>query len=231
MAKTLTIADAEQELTKATGTLTALKAKILDKGPGSVTAEELGEAVHAVEHAKLTVEHAGQQAQAEADRQRQQHLAELKAEILDQAGDVDTALDAMQQIETAAAVLIAACAGRQRNITQWTAALRQAGVPRYEAGGKIRTHADGRTYGPATELTDEHAGMGWSDAGMGRSDAVHVDGRRLAHLSPGLVIAAALERAARTAGYGVRYLHPAIEVHSTDRAAIDNPEAWLRTRY
>lgn len=214
MTKTVTLADAQQQLATATATLDQLKAKILDHGPGTVTAEELGTAALDVEHARLTIDHAVKAAEENAAAERLDHLRLLKQQILDQAGVADTALDAMRQIEDAAAVLIEACAGRQHLISKATAALRTAGVPR---------NIDGQA--------EQHAGLAWSDAGMGRSDAVHVDGRRLAHLSPGLVIAAALERAARTAGYGVRHLHPAIEVHSTDRAAIDNPETWLRTRY
>jgi hypothetical protein len=212
--KAITLADAEQQLSKATDTLAALKAKILDKGPGSVTAEELGTAVLAVEHAKLGVQHATEAAVAQAEADRQQQLQELKAQILDQAGDADTALDAMTAIENAAAVLIEACAGRQQLIAKATASMRKAGVPR---------HIDGQA--------DQHAGLAWSDAGMGRSDTVYVDGRRLAHLSPGLVIAAALERAARTAGCGSRHLQPVIEMRSTDRAALDDPDTWLRARY
>lgn len=229
--KTVTIDEADRQLNKASEHLTNLKAKILDKGPGAVSAEELGDAAHAVEHARLTVQHAAEAAEAEAKRQRLARLQELKAEILDQAGDVDAALDAMRQIEQAAALLISTCSGRQKLIGKWTQALRAAGVPRYEAGGKIRTHVDGRTYGPATQLTDEHAGMGWTEATMGRGDTVHVDDRKLTQLSPGILIAAALERAARAAGYGIGHLAPIVEVQGHAQGAVDDPETWLRARY
>lgn len=214
MTSTVTIADAEQELAAATATLDQLKAKILDRGPGSVTAEELGHAALAVEHAKLTVQHAGQHAQAQAEAERQQQLQLMKAQILDQAGDVDTALDAMRQIETATAVLITSCAGRQQLIAKATASMRKAGVPR---------HIDGHA--------DQHAGLAWSDAGMGRSDEVHIDGRRLAHISAGVLIAAALDRAARQAGYGVRHLQPALDLRPANQELTADPETWLKRRY
>jgi len=229
--KTVTIEDADRQLASATETLDKLKQKILDKGPGSVSPEELGTAAHAVEHARLTVQHAAEAAQAEAQRQRHAQLEELKARILDQAGDVDQALNAMRQIEEAAALLIASCAGRQKLIGQAIAALRQAGVPRYEPGGKTRTTADGRVYEAYTQLSDEHAGLGWSDAGMGRSDTVYVDDRKLTHLSPGLLIAAALERAARQAGYGIGHLAPVVQLQGSVRGAVDDPDAWLKARY
>ncbi len=229
--KTVTIEEADRQLNKASEHLGALKQKILDKGPGSVSPEELGDAAHAVEHARLTVQHAAEAAEAEAKRQRLAHLEELKARILDQAGDVDEALDAMRQIEQAASMLIATCSGRQKNIAQWTRALRAAGVPHYDAGGKQRTAIDGRTYGPATQLVDEHAGMGWSDAAMGRSDTVYVDGRSITTVSPGLLIAAALDRAARQAGRSLQILQPAVDVPGAQPALAQDPETWLRKRY
>lgn len=229
--KTVTIAEADKQLTSATETLEKLKAKILDKGPGAVSPEELGDAAHAVEHARLTVQHAAEAAEAEAQRQRLAQLEELKARILDDAGDPDTALDAMRQIQDAAALLIAACAGRQKLIGQATQALRQAGVPRYEPGGKTRITGDGRVYEAYTQLSDEHAGMGWADATMGRSDTVYVDDRKLTHVGAGLLIAAALERAARQAGYGIGHLSPVVQLQGSVQGAVDDPEAWLKARY
>jgi hypothetical protein len=231
MPTTVSVAGAEQQLATATDKLDTLKAKLLDHGPGAVTAQELAEAAAAVEHAKLTIEHAIKTAEDNAAAERLDHLRLLKHQILAAAGDVDGALDAMRQLEDAAAHLIATCAGRQGAINKWSAAMRAAGVPQYEPQGKSRTTADGRTNTPYTRLDDEHAGMGWTEAGMGRGDAVYVDDRRITQINPGTLIAAALERAARTAGYGIRYLQPAIEVHGRDQTALDNPEAWLRARY
>lgn len=231
MTTTVSVVDAEQQLATASAALDQLKAKLLDHGPGAVTPQELAEAAAAVEHARLTIEHAVKTVEDNAAAERLDHLQLLKQQILGQAGDVDAALDAMRQLEDAAALLIATCAGRQGAINKWSAAMRAADVPQYEPNGKTRTTADGHTTVPYTRLSDEHAGMGWTEAGMGRSDAVYVDDRRIAHINPGTLIAAALERAARTAGYGIRYLQPAIEVHGNDRAAHDNPEAWLRARY
>ncbi|MDV9170935.1 hypothetical protein R6V09_12415 [Streptomyces sp. W16] len=228
---TISVATAEQQLATATDKLDKLKAKILDKGPGAVTAQELADAADAVEHAKLTIEHAIKTAEDNATAERLDHLQLLKQQILAGAGDTDTALDAMRQLEDAAALLITTCAGRQTGINKWTAALRAAGVPQYEPQGKSRTTADGRTNTPYTQLTDEHAGMGWTEASMGRGDAVYVDDRRIAHISPGVIIAAALERAARQAGYGIRHLQPVLDVNGVDQAATADPEAWLRARY
>lgn len=229
--KTVTIEEADRQLNKASEHLAGLKQKILSSGPGAVSPEELGDAAHAVEHARLSVQHAAEAAQAEAQRQRHAQLEELKARILGQAGDVDEALDAMRQIEEAAALLIAACAGRQKLIGQATTAMRQAGVPRYEPGGKTRITGDGRVYEAYTQLSDEHAGMGWSDAAMGRSDTVYVDDRKLTHVGAGLLIAAALERAARQAGYGIGHLAPVVQLQGSVRGAVDDPEAWLKARY
>ncbi|MDX3458430.1 hypothetical protein PV396_41955 [Streptomyces sp. ME02-8801-2C] len=212
MTKTVTIQEAEQQLTAATATLDQLKAKILDHGPGSVTAEELGTAALAVEHASLTIGHAVKTAETSIEAERQERLQLLKAQILEQAGDVDTALDAMRQIETAAAALIEACAGRQTLIGQATAAMRRDGVPQ------------------SSEASDEHAGLGWADAGMGRSDAVYVDGRKIGYVSAGVIIAGALDRASRQAGRSVRHLQPAIDVPVHQDIAQD-PEAWLTARY
>jgi hypothetical protein len=212
--KTVTIADAEQQLAAATATVDQLKAKILDHGPGSVTAEELGQAALDVEHARLTIAHAVKAAEDIAAAERLDHLQLLKAQILDQASSVGIALDAMEQLQDAATILIRACGGRQQLIGQATAAMRKAGVPR---------HGDGQG--------DQHAGLAWSDAGMGRSDSIHVDDRRITHVNPGTLIAAALDRAAREAGYTTRHLQPAIDVPGTQPALTQDPEAWLRARF
>lgn len=214
MTTTISVQEAEQQLATATATVDQLKAKILDHGPGSVTAEELGHAALAVEHAKLAVQHAAKTAEDAAEAERQEQLQQLKAQILDQAGDVDTALDAMRQIEEAAALLITTCGGRQQLIGTATAAMRRAGVP---------AHADG--------AADQHAGLAWSDAGMGRSDAVHVDGRTLNQINAGVLIAAALTRGAREAGYTTRHLTPALDITAPGGPAVNDPEAWLRARY
>lgn len=214
MPNTVTLADAEQQLTAATATVDQLKAKILDQGPGSVTAEELGTAALAVEHARLAVQHAAKVAQENAAAERLEQLQLLKAQILDQASTVGIALDAMQQLEEAAAILIRACGGRQQLIAQATAAMRKAGIPR---------HSDGQA--------DQHAGLAWSDAAMGQGDSIHVDDRRITHVSPGVLIAAALDRAARDAGYGIRHLQPAVDVPGVQQPLAQDPETWLKARY
>lgn len=214
MTKTISVQEAEQQLTAATATVDQLKAKILDEGPGSVTAEELGTAALAVEHARLTIGHAVKAAEDKAAAARHAQLEELKARILAEAGDVDEALDAMRQIENAAAVLIKACAGRQTLIGQATAAIRRAGVPR---------HSDGQA--------EQHAGLAWSDAGMGRGDELHVDGRRITSINPALLIAAALQRGAQQAGCSIGYLAPVINIIGVAQGAAQDPEAWLKARY
>lgn len=219
MPKTLTVQEAEQQLATATATVDQLKAKILDHGPGSVTAEELGAAALAVEHANLAIGHAIKAAEDNAAAERVDNLQLLKAQILEQAGAVDTALDAMRQLESAAAVLVEACTGRQRLISQATAAMRKADVPRYEPGGKTRTTAD------------EHAGLGWSEAAMGRGDEIHIDGRRISSINPALLIAAALQRAVRQTGRSINHLAPVIEIHGNTQGAAQDPETWLKARY
>ncbi|WP_060902761.1 hypothetical protein [Streptomyces europaeiscabiei] len=214
MTKTLSLTDAQQQLAAATATVDQLKAKILDEGPGTVTAEELGGAALAVEHANLAVQHAVQQAQAQAAAERQEQLQLLKAQILDKASSVGIALDAMEQLEEAAAILIRACGGRQQLIAQATAAMRKAGVPR---------HDDGQA--------DQHAGLGWTQAAMGRGDTIHVDARSITTVSPGLLIAAALDRAARQAGRSLQILQPAVDVPGVQQALAQDPETWLRKRY
>lgn len=208
----VTIAEADKQLTAATETLEKLKAKILDKGPGAVSPEELGDAAHAVEHARLTVQHAAEAAEAEAQRQRHTQLEELKARILDDAGDVDTALDAMHQIEQAAATLITACTGRQKLIGQATAAMRRARVPR---------HSEGQA--------EQHAGLAWSDAALGHGDEIHVDDRSITSVNPGLLIAAAIQRAAQQAGSSTGHLAPVLQINGP--AIIGDPADWLRQRF
>ncbi|WP_438494149.1 hypothetical protein [Streptomyces asiaticus] len=214
MPKTLTVQEAQQQLTAATATVDQLKAKILDHGPGAVTAEELGTAALAVEHANLAVQHAIKTAEQTAEAERLGQLQQLKAQILDHVGDVDTALDAMRQIETAAALLIKSCTSRQQTISHATAAMRKAGVPR---------HIEGQA--------DQHAGLAWSEAGMGRTDEVHVDGRRITSINPGLLIAAALQRGTRQAGRSPHHLAPALDLHAMHQDVAHDPETWLKARY
>lgn len=233
MPKTLTrVADAEQQLADATraqadatATLDKLKAKILEHGAQAVTAEDLATATHAAEHATLATQHATLALEAARQAERHQRLEDLKASILEQAGTSTEVLILMNTIEGAAARLIALCTNRQQLIGQATATMRREGVPRYDPGGKPRTSALGITTEPYTELTDQHAGLGWQDAGMGRTDAVVVDGRRVGIVSPGVLVAAALTRAARgRAGY----LAPALQVHG---APVDDLEQWLKAKF
>ncbi|MEU6567304.1 hypothetical protein [Streptomyces parvulus] len=214
MTKTISLTDAQAKLTAATAAVDQLKAKLLDEGPGSVTAEELGQAALDVEHAKLALAHAAKQAEDQATAERLEQLELLKAQILDQASNAGIVLGAMEQLEYAAAVIFRACGGRQQLIAQATTAMRKAGVPRDSEG-----------------QAGQHAGLAWSDASMGRGDSVHVDDRQINTISPGVLIAAALERAAREAGYSTRHLQPAVEVPSALPALTQDPEAWLRQRF
>ncbi|MFJ8783176.1 hypothetical protein [Streptomyces sp. NPDC102476] len=213
MTTTITLQEAEQQLAGATATVEQLKAKILDHGPGSVTAEELGAAVLAVEHASLAVQHAGQHAQAQAEAERQQQLHGHKKHLLDQAGAPEDALAAMQQIEEAVALLVSYGANRQQLVAQGAATLRHAGVPRASEG-----------------VADQHAGLAWSDASMGRGETLHIDGRQITTINAGLLIGAAITRGCRTAGRGLGHLSPVVLVDGTGGAAED-PETWLKARY
>ncbi|WP_331448018.1 hypothetical protein [Streptomyces xanthochromogenes] len=194
--------------TEAVDTLTALKQKILDHGPDSVTAQELADAAARVEHAGLAAQHAAVAAESARQADRRKRLDSLKSHILHEAGNAAEALDAMARLEDAAAKLIATCGGRQQNIARWIGAMRLEGVPEGE----------------------EDAGLTWRQAGMGHSDSVTVDGRTIGQVNAGIIIGAALDRAARRTGYGVMHLQPSVLV-DVDRRAVDQPEAWLRARY
>ncbi|WP_405549767.1 hypothetical protein [Streptomyces microflavus] len=216
------LAAAEQQLTnaiqthaEATAVLGNLKQQILNDGPQAVTAQQLADAAASVEHAKLSTDHALTNLQTAQEDDRQGALNALKATILNKAGTPADALQAMRQLEEAARYLMATCVSRQQNIHQWTAALRQAGVPQAHAG----TAADG------------HAGLGWAPAGMGQGDTVIVDGRRLATVNPGLLIAAALTRAARATGHGLGHLAPVVEVHAPQGLAVDDPDGYLHQKF
>lgn len=213
MPKTISLQDAQAKLTAATAAIDQLKAKLLDEGPGSVTAEELGRAALDVEHAKLALAHAAKQAEDQAAAERLEQLELLKAQILDQASNAEQAIDCMQRLEEAAAELISACAGRQQLIAQATAAMRRASVPQ------------------GSDIDAAHAGLGWTQASIGLSDAIHVDGRRIASINPGVLVAAALTRAARQAGVGVGHLRPSVDITGAHQGLTDNPEAWLHSSY
>lgn len=213
MPNTISLKEAQAELAVATAAVDQLKAKILDEGPGSVTAEELGAAALTVEHCKLALAHAAKQAEETAAAERLEQLELLKAQILDQASNADQALDCMRRLEEAAAELITQCAGRQQLIAQATAAMRRAAVPQ------------------GSSIDEAHAGLGWTQASMGMGDAIHVDGRRIATVSPGVLVAAALARAAQQAGVGVGYLRPAVDVPGVHQALTQDPAGWLQSSY
>lgn len=208
------VADARNTYRVAQEHLDHLKAQILTDGPEAVSAKELATAAGVVEHARLSVQHALAELDTARGDERMQQLAQLKATILEGAGSPDDALNAMQLIEQGVAYLIATCAGRQRNIAQWTAAMQQAGVP--AAIGQ--------------QLEDGHAGLGWTAASMAGGDAVLVDDRRITGLNAGMLIGAAVARGCRTAGYSTGHLQPVLSVdgHSS---VVDDPETWVRKRF
>jgi hypothetical protein len=208
------VTEARKAYQAASDDLTALKNKILTEGPAAVTAHALADAASAVEHARLSTEHAlAMLGKAQGD-ERLQQLNQLKARILTDAGSPEDALNAMQQIETGVAYLVEACVGRQRLIAQATTAMRQAGVP--AAIG--------------TQQEDGHAGLGWANANMAGGDSVIVDQRRIGPLNPGLLISAAIACGTRKAGHSTGHLLPALQVDGQGDIAND-PETWLRARY
>ncbi|WP_406345528.1 hypothetical protein [Streptomyces sp. NBC_00648] len=216
------LTDTEHGLTQAqdaqdaaTVELAALKQKILDHGPDAVTAQELADAASQVEHAALATSHARNALEAAHQADRQQQLEALKDNILNTAGSPDEAVEAMRKLEEAAAYLIAMTSGRPQLIAQGTANMRRLAVPQATAG----------------RAADGHAGLGWYDAGLGRSDGLLIDGRNITSLNPGILIAAAITRAARSQGYTTHHLAPALDINTPGGQAVDDPETYLRTRY
>ncbi|MET7746156.1 hypothetical protein [Streptomyces sp. NPDC005385] len=208
------VTDARMAYANANDDLTALRNKILIHGPEAVSAPELATAAAHVEHAKLSVEHALAELDQALGNARLHNLNTLKAQILEDAGTHEEALNAMQQIEQGVAHLVASCAGRQRHIAQWIGAMQRAGVP--------------AAVGQQTE--DGHAELGWSNANMAGGDAILVGQRRIASINPGTLIAAAIARGTRTAGYSTGHLAPVLQVDGQG-ALMGDPEDWLKRRY
>lgn len=226
--KTVTVDEADRQLTKASEHLTALKAKILDKGPGAVSPEELGDAANAVEHARLTVQHASETAEAEAKQQRLERLEERKARMLAEAGAPDELLDAMRQIEEGTAVIVAYCRRRGIAVDRWVKELREDGVPQLEPNGKVRTDIHGHTHIPYLQPSAEHGDLGWQGEYMGRpSKVIHVGNRKISKTAPGILVGAALYNGARKGNGHPSDLVPQVDV-DVSPAVRNDPEAWVR---
>lgn len=214
MPTTLTVQDAEQQLAAATATVDQLKAKILDHGPGSVTAEELGTAALAVEHANLAVQHAIKTAETTAAAERTARLQEKKARYLAEAGDPDTIRDAMDMIAEGTSVIMRFCTGRQKLIAQGIREMSQDGVPQ------------------GNPNDEQHAGLSWSQAGLGIGDRLYIDGREISTVSAGVIIASAVARGARAAGKKEPgHLAPLDVNGAADPAAVNDPDAWLARKF
>lgn len=213
MPDTINLQEAEQQLTAATAAVDQLKQAILDQGPGSVTAEELGQAALTVEHCKLALAHAAKTADEQAEQQRIDMLQQLKADTLPKVGSSETARAAVQQIADGVATLLSESGTRQHTVAKLIAALRFAGVPRVSAG-----------------QADKHAGLAWTEAAMGRADTVYIDGRQITTINAGLPIGAGIILGCQAAGFSSRHLAPVVQVDGAQPIA-DNLDTWLQSRY
>lgn len=204
-----------------------LREKILS-GEGTVTADELAESGHAIEHAKVGTE-AARLALAGAQKvERYERLRALTDEATMLAGDPAFALDAMKVIEEAVYNLVVADSARYKNLTRWIGEARRLGVPEYEPNAKNRPDSKGRM--PYRELSDEHGHVGWQEAGMGRAETFYAAGRKFTrNNNPGELIRAAIDRACRRAGgRDADYLDLN---HRPHPRLIDTPEEWIRDNY
>lgn len=199
---------AQQARDEAAAELESFKDRIL-AGDGTVSPADYADAAHTVEHAELAVQGAVVAVQAAERAARLRTLEDLRAEILAETGTPEEALKDWHALAEIAGRIVGRCNARQRNIVKWTRTLHRNGVPERD---------------PKTGPDPEHAGLGWARAGMGSGDSVHIDGRRIQALDPGMLIASAAHAGARAAG--VKHLpladNPQI---STD------PERWFRNRY
>lgn len=231
------VADAEQALTAAAKAEEEARARLADlesrivAGDLTITADQHGGAEHEVRYAELK-RRSAQEAYAEAQRAaRTARLEDLADQYTKLFGTSDEALKAMTAIEDAAAVLVERVMERNRAIDRATAEMQRAGVPRLEPGGKIRTDALGRKHVPYTEPTAEHAYLGWREPGMGRSASVTIRDRTISVLAPGLLIAAAIERACQRAGVTARHLDAHVDVKNVPEPLVQSPAEWLTDRY
>lgn len=205
-----------------------LRQRLLD-GEATVTAQELADSGHAIEHAKLGTE-AAQLALAGIQKTaRQERLAALADEITTKSGDPAEVSEAVKAIGEAVYVILTAEQNRYQNMGRWIAQMRREGIPEYSPNGKARTDGQGRAHTPYKVLSGDHAHLGWQPAGMGHGDVVYAAGRRIADISPGFLIRAGIERACRRAG-GRLYATLGLE-NATHPALIEDPEGWLRERY
>lgn len=231
------VADAEQALTAAARAEEEARARLADlesrivAGDLTITADQHGEAEHAVRYAELK-RRGAQEAYAEAQREaRRASLTALADQYTKTFGSSDEALKAMAAIEDAAAVLVTRVMERNRAIDQATLEMQRAGVPQLEPHGKVRRDALGHTHVPYTEPTAEHGFLGWREPGMGRSASVTIRDRTISVLGPGLLIAAALERACKRAGVHPRHLDTHVDLKNVPEPLVQSPAEWLTDRY
>ncbi|MEV7007547.1 hypothetical protein [Streptosporangium sp. NPDC051022] len=174
-------------------TLEELRQRILDGQ--DVTPDEYAKARTLAELDELQKLADAQAAARQAEANRLAEVERIKADVLAQYGDLDDDAADADLIRQAAARLITRAKGRQSAINYGMANLRRLRLAESE----------------------EVAGAQWRNAGMGTSDAVILDGRRLGILPPGPAIADALAGALADAGVQRGYLAPLIHVHGKAR--------------
>lgn len=168
--------------------LDELKARIL-AGDETVTAEELAHATEVALWEDLRKQAAAKMAAEQAEAERLDQIAQVRADILaaDQADDDQADTDA---ITDAVARIIARHMQRAQVVGEARGRLHRLGIP---AGGSPE---------------DAH-GLTWHQAGMGMPESVTIDGRRLtATAYPGAAIADAIARGAADAQINRHRLAP-----------------------
>ncbi|MBD2897369.1 hypothetical protein amrb99_63290 [Actinomadura sp. RB99] len=199
---------AQRARDEAAAALESFKDRIL-AGDDDVSPRDYGDAALAAEHAELKVQAAALTVHAAEREARHRTLEELRAEIIAESGTAEEALKEWQDVRDAVSRLVARLHTRHRNIPRWTRDMHRAGVP--ERSPKV---------GPEPE----HAGLGWSRAGMGTGDSVFVGDRRIQPIEPGMLIGSAAYAGAKAAGVG--YLRI-----TENKQIEDDPERWFRSRY
>jgi len=218
------LAGAEQAEEEARLACAELRERVLNGE--DITARQLAEAGEVLSRAELGTEATGIALAGAQKRARAERLAQLKATALTDTGDADEVTALIAQIEESVARVIAICATRRGAIQRTMRALRTEGVPQLDVFGKVRTDAQGRTSTPYTEVSSEHGGMGWKEASMGGDDRIFINDRMIEGVHPGVIVAAAIERACKRSEMSTRSLAPLVSVDRPAERVTSDLAGW-----